>query len=92
MKQNRTNAIMSAAENLRKLSPEDIQDIAKSVEKSLHTHKADLHKQIAEHLAGLKGEVRLHENRIPTYCKVFGFLILAAFSVGSYMFGRKSAE
>ncbi|KAB8123761.1 hypothetical protein D3W54_05560 [Komagataeibacter medellinensis] len=83
---------MSTAENLSKLSPEDIQEIAKSVEKSLHTHKADLHKQIAEHLAGLKGEVRLHEKKIPTYCKVFGLLILAAFSVGSFVFGRKSAE
>ncbi|NVN37695.1 hypothetical protein [Komagataeibacter swingsii] len=83
---------MSAAENLRKLSPEDIQDITKHFEKSLHQHKSELHKQITDHLAGLKGEVRLHEKTIPTYCKVFGFLILAAASVVSYAFGRKSAE
>ncbi|MBV1833617.1 hypothetical protein [Novacetimonas pomaceti] len=83
---------MNAAENLRKLSPEDLQDITKHLEKSLHQHKADLHKQISEHLAGLKGEVTLHENKIPTSCKVYGLLILAAASVASYIFGRKSAD
>ena len=83
---------MSVAENLRKLSPEDLQDITKHVEQSLHQHKAELHKQIAEHLGALKGEVQVHENKIPTSCKVYGVLILAAASLASYIFGRKSAD
>ncbi|MGY6769097.1 hypothetical protein [Komagataeibacter xylinus] len=83
---------MSAAETLRKLSPEDVQEIAKHLEGTLHQHKADLHKQIAEHLASLKGEVTLHENKIPTSCKVYGMMFLLAASLASFIFGRKSAE
>ncbi|GBQ47757.1 hypothetical protein ACM0P6_01245 [Komagataeibacter sucrofermentans] len=83
---------MSAAETLRKLSPEDVQEIAKQLEGTLHQHKTDLHKQIAEHLASLKGEVTLHENKIPTSCKVYGMMFLLAAALASFIFGRKSAE
>ncbi|GBR06410.1 hypothetical protein [Acetobacter oeni] len=83
---------MSTPEAVKKLSPEDIHDLAKHLEKSLHKHKEELHEQISGHLKTLKGDVQDHENKIPTSCKFYGFLILTAFSVASYFFGRKSAE
>ncbi|NHN85709.1 hypothetical protein GOB93_13805 [Acetobacter musti] len=83
---------MNAAETLKKLSPEDLQEITKHLEKSLHQHKEELHRQIAGHLSTLKSDVREHENKIPTSCKVYGLLILTAASLLSYVFGRKSAD
>ncbi|NHN87721.1 hypothetical protein [Acetobacter conturbans] len=83
---------MSATDILRKLAPEDLEEIAKHLDKSLHKHKNELHKQITEHLAEMKGEVKVHEKTIPTGCKVFGFLILVAASAISYVLGRKAAE
>ncbi|NHO31837.1 hypothetical protein [Acetobacter fallax] len=83
---------MSAAETLKKLSPEDLHDIAKHLEKSLHEHKEELQKQVAGHLETIKGDVQDHENKIPTSCKVYGLLILTAVSLLSYVFGRKSAD
>ncbi|BCI65991.1 MAG: hypothetical protein ABF968_14930 [Acetobacter sp.] len=83
---------MSATDVLRKLAPEDLEEIVKGLDKSLHKHKDELHKQISEHLADIKSETKLHEKTIPTGCKVFGFLILVAASAISYVLGRKAAE
>lgn len=82
---------MSASEKLRNLSQEDLHELAKHVETFLNKNREELHKDVSEHLATLKGDVRIHEKKIPTYCKVFGLLILGAASALSYVLGRKSA-
>ncbi|NHO53046.1 hypothetical protein GOB87_03595 [Acetobacter estunensis] len=82
---------MSAKETLRKLTPEDVQELAAHIEKSVRKHGEELHEKLREHLAEAKGEVTVHEKVVPTKCKVVGFLILAAASAVSYFLGRKAA-
>ena len=83
---------MSATDVLRKLSPEDIEDLAKHIDKSLHKHKSELQKHISEYFSDAKGEVKLHEKKIPTGCKILGLFILVAASALSYFAGRKLAD
>lgn len=83
---------MSAAENLKKLSPEDLHELASHIEGFLHKRKEDLKKDIAGSVHTVERDVEEHDRAIPTSCKIYGLLILLAASVGSYIFGRKSAE
>lgn len=82
---------MSAADILRKLAPEDVEDIAKRLEKSLHQHKDELSKQIGSHLADVKSNLPGAKKCAPRGCKLLGLLIVVGAAAVSFALGRKSA-
>ncbi|AOX18861.1 hypothetical protein [Kozakia baliensis] len=83
---------MSVTDKVKKLSEEDLHDLTAHVEKLLHKHGEDLHDRVSKEISKIKFDTELHENIIPTSCKVYGVVILAVVAAISYFVGRKTAE
>lgn len=83
---------MSVTDKVKKLSEDELHDLTDHVEKLLHKHGEDLHDRVSKEISKIKFDTKLHENIIPTSCKVYGVIILAAVAAISYFVGRKTAE